>query len=493
MRIELSNRAGVFPAAPKETVVEVPPLSGKRSFRQIGFTVGGHHEGELKVASASIEQSDFRPGPATAADCIEYDRIWQVDRAELEHFDQTGRSSQDVKEWPWRAGAPVIDGDGVEDNYNLHAGDRPAVLGDATAWWILSDTGPHSKTGGESIGIEVRMTAFSVGWSGALGHATFYRFDVTLPKGPPLEEAYLGFDVDPEIGFGGDDFVGVDTVSGLSYAYNRDDFDEGISGYGDPPPAAGILILDGAGTSSRRLLSSFVRYTPEGQKLGPPQTDADYYNYLRTRTRNGETILFSEAGRCRPSQFLITISSFMFPGNPPAFWSEMNPCGAGTRTTEGLTDSRFVAAHGPFELQPGATKSIVLAVLWARGEDQFDSVDVLKENAAFVAHATASLLQPLYVPPDDPRVLPGEIPLAAGIYPNPARDEATLRLSIPREMTVGIDLFDVLGRRVFSVDNGPRAAGDHSFTLPTAEWPPGVYLVRIQLDHLSETRRLVVR
>ena len=45
-------------------------------------------------------------------------------------------------------GAPVLDGDGIEGNYNLGAGDQPAIRGDVMAFWTMTDTATPSLTAG---------------------------------------------------------------------------------------------------------------------------------------------------------------------------------------------------------------------------------------------------------------------------------------------------------------------------------------------------------
>ena len=55
----------------------------------------------------------------------------------------------------------MIDGDGDPGNYDLAAGDRPAIYGHQTAFWVMNDVGnDHQSTLTEPIGLEVRVTAF---------------------------------------------------------------------------------------------------------------------------------------------------------------------------------------------------------------------------------------------------------------------------------------------------------------------------------------------
>jgi hypothetical protein len=78
-------------------------------------------------------------------------------------------------------------------------------------------------------------------------------------------------------------------------------------------------------------------------------------------------------------------------------------------------------------------------------------------------------------------------------YPNPADGgQATVQLRLSTAADVRIDAFDVLGRQVAVLHDGPLAAGHHAFRLATAALPSGVYLLRLSGDASSVTRRVVV-
>ena len=81
----------------------------------------------------------------------------------------------------------------------------------------------------------------------------------------------------------------------------------------------------------------------------------------------------------------------------------------------------------------------------------------------------------------------------APAYPNPARTHATFMLSLasPRE-TVRVEAFDLLGRRVAVLHDGPLAAGTHRLVLDGTGLPAGVYVVRSTANGFDETRRVVI-
>jgi hypothetical protein len=81
--------------------------------------------------------------------------------------------------------------------------------------------------------------------------------------------------------------------------------------------------------------------------------------------------------------------------------------------------------------------------------------------------------------------------------PNPARSAACFEIVLPGPMNVWLGVFDVTGRRVRRLIEGPRDPGAETLTFDLrddagARLPPGVYLVRARLGETTFVRRLVV-
>lgn len=90
----------------------------------------------------------------------------------------------------------------------------------------------------------------------------------------------------------------------------------------------------------------------------------------------------------------------------------------------------------------------------------------------------------------------GEAPagpaLDATVYPNPARDRATLALALAAAGDVRAEVYDLLGRRVLAVDAGPTAPGFRSVGLDVRALAPGVYVVRATAGGGAVATRLAV-
>ncbi|WP_412060763.1 immunoglobulin-like domain-containing protein [Rubrivirga sp. IMCC45206] len=87
--------------------------------------------------------------------------------------------------------------------------------------------------------------------------------------------------------------------------------------------------------------------------------------------------------------------------------------------------------------------------------------------------------------------LPGELALAAP-YPNPARGQATVAFDVPETAPVRVVVYDVVGREVAVLADGPQEPGTHRATVHGADLPSGVYIVRMTSGSFVATQRLTV-
>ncbi len=410
-------------------VYEVPKGGGASAIFTSGIWVGGLISGQLRAAAARYGQYEFWAGPLDddgnpPADCSVFDHLYKVNRSDVDDYEATGSAAPDLRDWPTGLGAPTFaapgnglddDGDGEIDEegemitildqplatrvdriIDLASGERPAILGDQSIWWVMNDRGNvHFQTDTPPLGLEVHVLAFAFNAAGPIGDATFYKYDLFYKGQTPLTDAYLGVFSDPDLGNFQDDWVGSDTSRGVGFVWNSDDEDEGGGGYGTPAPAAGYDFFQGpiipsvgdtAYVSGVRVpdfrnldMTHFVYYNNTGTVLGDPQTGEDYYNYLRGRWRDGVRV--TEGGNGR--DFSQTPIDFMFPGytgesdETCEYWSECNADDAGTDIV--AADRRFVLSTGPFTINPGDYQQIVFGIVYARGDNNFNSVTKLKQ------------------------------------------------------------------------------------------------------------------
>jgi hypothetical protein len=77
--------------------------------------------------------------------------------------------------------------------------------------------------------------------------------------------------------------------------------------------------------------------------------------------------------------------------------------------------------------------------------------------------------------------------------PNPVRDDAVIRYSLPGSQNVSLTVFDLQGRLVARLLDGVlQPAGPHEVSVQAGRWRPGVYLYRLEAGGASATRKMVV-
>ena len=474
------------------------------------FWVGGRVGGDLRVAAARYGAYNFWPGPladaeAPPADCAEHDRIFLVSRQDVARYLATGRATDDLRDWPVDAGAPVLDGDGVADNYNLAGGDQPAVPGDVAAFWVMNDAGnAHEQTGTAPLGIEVRTLAFAFDLAGpsALQNVTFYRYEVVNRNDQPIDSLFLSLWTDVDLGDASDDYVGTDTLRNLIYAYNASDFDEL---YGAAPPAWGVQVLDGFvglangrdddgdGTTDEpdeelRLTSAPFAPKNFGPNGGDPRTASDYFNMQKGLFSDGSAM--EARGFGFPGSYVGTDpvgprTRFAFPADPVAgeFWTEVNADGAGNGNLNG--DRRMVLSTGPGRLAPGASVDVLYAMPYARASSHLQSVAALRAFASVLATLQAQgtlAFRPVeareYDGDDRPIATP---PLSLSrVRPNPSTGVASVLLTLPAEAGVEAAVYDVLGRRLALVVDARLPAGETPLALPRG-LAAGTYVLRVRV------------
>ena len=366
--------------------------------------IAGLVGGELRVAGATYGQGgtnndyfEFWPGPLNDdaslvnEDCSVYDKIYVVSREDIQNYDAGGPAGPDLQNWPANLGAPVIDGDGDPDNYNLAGGDRPDIIGDQSLWYVLNDVGNlHRTTGSEPIGMEVRIQAFSFARDNALGQTTFYKYTLVYKGDAPLTEAYLSVFSDPDLGNAVDDFVGVDPGISMGYVYNADEVDDG--NYGTAPPAAGYDFFQGPLVDSnedgvidendeRLGLTSFMYFINGDANRGDPRNAAEYYRIMQGQWADGTPLTAFGTGYNQGG----AVTQFAYPGDPVSrdFWSE-EATGSG-RNVPG--DRRFVLSTGPFTINPGDSQEIVFGIVYGRGNNRLSSITALRAADVFAQSA----------------------------------------------------------------------------------------------------------
>jgi hypothetical protein len=78
------------------------------------------------------------------------------------------------------------------------------------------------------------------------------------------------------------------------------------------------------------------------------------------------------------------------------------------------------------------------------------------------------------------------------MYPNPASSNTTIRFTTKNSTSVKIDVIDMMGRTVKTINNISSNAGTHTIDIATGELAPGLYNVKLQTESGAITQRLSV-
>ncbi|WP_412070306.1 T9SS type A sorting domain-containing protein [Rubrivirga sp. IMCC43871] len=517
VRLGLWNQGRLFYGL-GESVTEwgqylVPKSSGTYPAEIVNLWVSAVVGDSLRTTIADTYESDFWPGPLADADappaaCAEHDRMWTVSRADLDRYVATGQATTDLAEWPHDLGAPVLDGDGIPDNYDLAAGDQPDLLGDAAVWWVMNDAGNQhgyrNQPGTAPIGVEVRVHAFAFEQSPfptvpdtPLQEATFYRYEFVNRRDVPLDSVYVSLAALGRTGALGNDFQGTDTLSHVAYIYNATEHEDA---YSDRPAAWGMQVLRGpVGLANRRDDDRDGETDEPGERLrltssppaffldGPryPRSPREWVNVQQGLFPRGGAIYASGIGEycwpgcpdCSSGCSGWEPTRYAFPADPTVgeFWSETNR--TGEPTTGGGYYREVLASVGPFRIEPGATAEILYAMPFARTDDHLRSVTALRGVARGLLAAFGDGVPSRRV--DGPPAPP--LPVAQGVRPvrpNPGVGGQSAVLDLPEATHVDADVLDLLGRVVAVVAGGTLQAGETDLAVPDG-LPPGLYLLRV--------------
>ena len=470
-----------------------------------------------------------------------FDRVWKINRFDIETFKQAWQQGRvqngsyipprDIREWPGirpnttQVLAPFVDVNN-DGQYNYLDGDYPQIKGDQAAWWVFNDRTPN-RTTGSAMGLEIACMAYAyvcdqaTGLDTVLNYTTFMDYKITNRSTTSYDSTIVAVWIDGDLGNPFDDYVGMDVAGNGFYFYNGDDDDEGIQGYGINPPAQGIYLLKGPaanpgdGIDNNRngvideagediAMSSFIYFNNDPLPNGNPTTDQHFYNYSRSRWKDGVSTVYGGNGYPGSMGSTTTPARFMFPGasdpngwgiggsiqnpTPPPFnWSELATGATGNTNTPG--DRRGVAGIGSFTFAPEQQAEFTLAFIFSRGNSGTAQGSVNK-----LLTQDAPLIKQWYAAGNFPSCLdlstvsvPKAPALTADVrfYPNPAQNQ--LFVAVGDKGAATIQIYDMQGRLLQT--EVLEAAAEHQ--LDISAWPIGIYMIRAVQNGQLKQHKLI--
>ena len=92
---------------------------------------------------------------------------------------------------------------------------------------------------------------------------------------------------------------------------------------------------------------------------------------------------------------------------------------------------------------------------------------------------------------EDPSFLPDLIYLAQN-YPNPFNPSTVIEFALPEKGEVSLVVYDLLGNIVAVLQEGSLDAGNHSITWNGTNSSAGIYVYRLQVGGVTETKKMIL-
>ena len=439
--------------------------------------------------------------------------------------------------WPVDLGAPFIDrnGNGVYDppppfktdvpkndpSYfgadQLIAGgyDEPGIAGadpnspaDMVIFNIYNDLYKSYHFGSEPTGLEVQNTVWGYAIPNALSEMYFRKIkfinkggveiDASGKKGVfYLNDMYVSQWSDPDLGDAGDDLVGCDTLLNIAYVYNGYPVDNLYYDFFLPPPSVGYDILQGPVVPAPGQTAMLNwRYIQDYKNL--EMTGFSYFA-AGSQYKDPSDSLY-QTGALHWYKMLRGFAPLPGPDvrykHPPGVEAGPFPLAGdpvyGTGHIDGESelysffpnDRRFLSSTGPFQMAPGDTQEIVIALVCGLGADRLSSISVMKLNDHFAQQYYEGLFVPTEVAEKKIAFNPDNFELKQN-YPNPFNPETIIRYRIPKDEHVVLEIFNITGQKIRHLVDKKQIAGNYEVVWDGTDntgniVPSGVYLYAIK-------------
>jgi Secretion system C-terminal sorting domain len=469
---------------------------------------GGRINGEIR-SNGVMYRSGLSPGAKLIQDSLwtglisdinnyKSFRIWKLrsNPKEIQDSSLLNEYNFNYENWPGELGAPYIE---VLNNGRYDESiDQPRVIGDEELFFINNDydtTVSRMCFGSDPIGIELQTLVFAYKRNNPIDDVIFKKYLMVNKGNNIVEDMYLGFFVDIDLGIPTDDCNGSDSTLGMGFTYNGQPIDEV---WGTQPPATGYLLVQGPVIPSvsdsaminghyekdfKNLpLTSFTTYINGSvlykyPRLGNYEGSIQVYNNMKGLFFNGNPVIDPHTGK---------VVKFALAGDPESKtgWYD----GEGWPGGPGPGQRYWSMGCGPFNFAPGDTQEIVIAIIAARGTDNLNSVTELKNKAEFVKQFYKDEVFPSFKQTYN---IPNQFRLYQN-YPNPFNASTTIRFSTPIDAIIKINIYDILGRKVKTLLNEQRNAGAYEVNFNAARFSSGVYFYRIEAWGFIQTKKMIL-
>jgi hypothetical protein len=431
-------------------------------------------------------------GNQVTADYIQrYNRVWMVDKAMIEaHQQQFADSSYTMPDaiasWPGNGDvtngeaaqlAPFNDlnGNGL---YEPELGEHPELRGDAMVYTIFNDSrGPKvtSQSPGMDLEVHCMIYAFNKPQDPALHNSMYLTYKLFNRGQSDLEDLSFAWFADFDIGTGGDDAMGSDSIQEVFFSYNGTPSDPTISGV--PPAIAGRALNWG--------MDGLMYFTNEATPRGNPTTPLEHENQMNFKWRDGSPLRLTSPsgpgnngnGTGLDPQGSAPVTNWAF--NRAANWYH---------PPSDVRDIRGLPVLKPMTLVPGQFVCLDFALSAGTGTDNLNSIQVAINHL----EAAKDYYDVWYYNCFGQRISSETIsptPHSAKLFPNPVQAGGTLRLDLSFDPEL-ITLTDFMGRTrplTFSHD------GQGFRTLIPESLAAGMYVIQVSGKGHHLVQKLMVQ
>ncbi|MBI1222472.1 MAG: T9SS type A sorting domain-containing protein [Bacteroidetes bacterium] len=421
-------------------------------------------------------QGVLPPGAGLGFTPILDQRIFNLSRTDIQEINlDTSNITQDIKDWPTYY---VYKGDTVrlapyvdvnhDGYYNPKDQDYPFVYGDQSLLFYYHDMVPHALSKSKPLGIQIQAQAYAFATNDKINDYVFVQYKI-ISQNQDLRQFRVGVFSDYDLGNYSDDYVATDTSRNMTFVYNGDNDDEGITGYGLNPPAFATVFIN------QPLCASCMMQNSDSSDFRTPNNEIEFRNALYGLSTSGDSMEINAPGF--PAG---THSQYHFTGMPGAGqngWSMDND------PRFQPDDYRMMGITGQDSLMQGDTFRLLLLFAYARTNTggAIGSVQKLQNDVD-------DIFNRWFTKPQIPAncfsqgkksgsgvdfVLPKDEIRLANIYPNPANNHLQIEL-ISDERLVRYSIYNSNGQTIQS----GSSQGD--FTVEVASLPNGIYFLRLE-------------
>lgn len=448
--------------------------------------------GQLHTAAATYRQNgyDFWPGPImdSAKYSSHWDTVWNklyvVNKSTVDSLKAgfyAGKVPKSILDWPGNGDpalgemqqlAPYYDGNknGYYDPDGSPTTDYPLIRGDQAMYMVYNDgrVSKHTESGGLKFGVEVHLMAYQfISTDTAVNNTVFMHYDIYNRSNNIYDSVYMANFVDMDLGNGGDDYVGCDTLNNFWYTYNGEAEDpNGTGPYGGepgylwhPPAEAVVYLCD--------TMKHFMSYNNDFTGHGNPINAREYYSYMKSIWADSLHLKYDST---------TANTNYAFPGNPVrgAGWSEVS-------AKDPYGDRRGISSIGPFTFAPGGGKSFDLALVFAQSPDSGGNIQSVALLQKYVPDVKAfyniqsfgcdsGLLAVNEIKPANEQIT---------VYPNPSNgvfNFVIVRSEVTKQSQYLIRVSNMLGQEVYK---SPLSIVNRQFSINLQGQPSGLYIYRI--------------